>query len=135
MALHDTVRRRRPPETHRMVEYAIRDTLAHRCYQQQLWRASGEWPGDACAGGCAPAEVDDDWWWGAAGRQVPIMLRSGYCSLNERSDKELTEMGECPYDAVRLLGTLTPLPSAAPAPSGCPGHRRCQAQCAARIVV
>mmetsp|Transcript_14538 Transcript_14538/g.43946 ORF Transcript_14538/g.43946 Transcript_14538/m.43946 type:complete len:1179 (+) Transcript_14538:450-3986(+) len=31
--------------------------------------------------------------------EVPIMLRSGYCSLFERSDKELTEMGECPYDA------------------------------------
>lgn len=31
--------------------------------------------------------------------EVPIMLRSSYCSLDERSDKELTEMGECPLDA------------------------------------
>jgi len=34
-------------------------------------------------------------------RQVPIMLRSNYCSLNDRSDKDLTEVGECPFDQVR----------------------------------
>ena len=34
--------------------------------------------------------------------QVPIMLRSTYCCLNDRSDKELTEYGECPYDQVSL---------------------------------
>jgi DNA-directed RNA polymerase II subunit RPB2 len=32
--------------------------------------------------------------------QVPIMLRSSFCSLHECSDKELTELGECPYDQV-----------------------------------
>ena len=26
------------------------------------------------------------------------MLRSTYCCLNEHSDKELTDLGECPYD-------------------------------------
>eukprot|EP01119_Soliformovum_irregulare_P012511 TRINITY_DN3252_c0_g1_i1.p1 TRINITY_DN3252_c0_g1~~TRINITY_DN3252_c0_g1_i1.p1 ORF type:complete len:1194 (-),score=338.40 TRINITY_DN3252_c0_g1_i1:116-3223(-) len=30
--------------------------------------------------------------------KVPIMLRSTYCMLSELSDKELAEMGECPYD-------------------------------------
>lgn len=33
--------------------------------------------------------------------QVPIMLRSLFCSLNEHTDKELTELGEDPYDSVR----------------------------------
>ncbi|KAL2245718.1 DNA-directed RNA polymerase II subunit RPB2-like [Sesamum indicum] len=30
--------------------------------------------------------------------KVPIMLRSSYCSLYHLSEKDLTEMGECPYD-------------------------------------
>ena len=30
--------------------------------------------------------------------KVPIMLRSDYCSLHGHTDKELTELGECPYD-------------------------------------
>mmetsp|Transcript_20952 Transcript_20952/g.45838 ORF Transcript_20952/g.45838 Transcript_20952/m.45838 type:complete len:1183 (-) Transcript_20952:1037-4585(-) len=31
--------------------------------------------------------------------KVPIMLRSTFCSLYELTDKELTELGECPYDS------------------------------------
>ncbi|KAL6072260.1 DNA-dependent RNA polymerase II [Balamuthia mandrillaris] len=30
--------------------------------------------------------------------KVPVMLRSQYCMLYGMSDKELTELGECPYD-------------------------------------
>eukprot|EP00899_Mesostigma_viride_P018122 jgi/Mesvir1/26310/Mv22493-RA.1 len=30
--------------------------------------------------------------------KVPIMLRSTYCSLFQNTDKELTQLGECPYD-------------------------------------
>lgn len=30
------------------------------------------------------------------------MLRSSYCSLFDHSDKELTDLGECPYDQARL---------------------------------
>ena len=30
--------------------------------------------------------------------QVPIMLRSEYCCLYGNSDRELSELGECPYD-------------------------------------
>ncbi|KAL8468811.1 hypothetical protein ACS0TY_031855 [Phlomoides rotata] len=30
--------------------------------------------------------------------KVPIMLRSSYCSLYDHSERDLTEMGECPYD-------------------------------------
>jgi len=30
--------------------------------------------------------------------RVPIMLRSTYCSLYDKNDKELTELGECPFD-------------------------------------
>eukprot|EP00898_Chlorokybus_atmophyticus_P001664 jgi/Chlat1/2499/Chrsp175S02370 len=30
--------------------------------------------------------------------KVPIMLRSTYCSLYDNTDKDLTELGECPYD-------------------------------------
>ncbi|KAK9814090.1 hypothetical protein WJX72_000515 [[Myrmecia] bisecta] len=30
--------------------------------------------------------------------EVPIMLRSSYCSLHEHTNKELTDLGECPYD-------------------------------------
>jgi len=37
--------------------------------------------------------------------QVPIMLRSTYCCLNEHTDKELTDLGECPYDQVRYTAT------------------------------
>lgn len=37
---------------------------------------------------------------GAVPMQVPIMLRSSFCSLNEHTDKELTELGEDPYDSV-----------------------------------
>mmetsp|Transcript_40541 Transcript_40541/g.53359 ORF Transcript_40541/g.53359 Transcript_40541/m.53359 type:complete len:1186 (+) Transcript_40541:199-3756(+) len=29
---------------------------------------------------------------------VPIMLRSSYCVLSDKTDKELTELGECVYD-------------------------------------
>ena len=29
---------------------------------------------------------------------VPIMLRSAYCMLAECSEKDLAELGECPYD-------------------------------------
>ena len=36
--------------------------------------------------------------------QVPIMLRSSYCSLAEHSEKELQELGECPYDQARAPG-------------------------------
>jgi DNA-directed RNA polymerase beta subunit len=32
--------------------------------------------------------------------KVPIMLRSAYCSLYDHTDKELAELGECPYDQV-----------------------------------
>jgi len=30
--------------------------------------------------------------------KVPIMLRSHFCSLAETTDKDLTDLGECPYD-------------------------------------
>ncbi|KAG2290381.1 hypothetical protein Bca52824_049985 [Brassica carinata] len=30
--------------------------------------------------------------------KVPIMLRSSYCTLFQNSEKDLTELGECPYD-------------------------------------
>ena len=30
--------------------------------------------------------------------QVPIMLRSMYCILSDSNDRELTDLGECPYD-------------------------------------
>lgn len=39
--------------------------------------------------------------------KVPIMLRSEYCSLHDHTDKELTELGECPYDEVRRRGLVT----------------------------
>lgn len=32
--------------------------------------------------------------------KVPIMLRSTYCMLSESSDKDLADLGECPYDQV-----------------------------------
>ncbi len=32
--------------------------------------------------------------------QVPIMLRSDYCSLYEKTEKQLSILGECPYDQV-----------------------------------
>ncbi len=34
--------------------------------------------------------------------EVPIMLRSSYCSLNDRTNRELTTLGECPYDQASL---------------------------------
>jgi DNA-directed RNA polymerase II subunit RPB2 len=30
--------------------------------------------------------------------QVPIMLRSDYCNLNGKSERDLCDLGECPYD-------------------------------------
>jgi DNA-directed RNA polymerase beta subunit len=30
--------------------------------------------------------------------QVPIMLRSDYCNLSARSERDLCDLGECPYD-------------------------------------
>lgn len=30
--------------------------------------------------------------------KIPIMLRSTYCILNDHSDRELTELNECPLD-------------------------------------
>ena len=35
--------------------------------------------------------------------QVPIMLRSSYCSLDSMSEKEITDVGECPYDQVLAM--------------------------------
>lgn len=32
--------------------------------------------------------------------QVPIMLRSDYCSLSGKSERDLCDLGECPYDQV-----------------------------------
>lgn len=32
--------------------------------------------------------------------KVPIMLRSTYCMLSESTDKDLAELGECPFDQV-----------------------------------
>ena len=29
---------------------------------------------------------------------IPIMLRSDYCNLADRSDRELCDLGECPFD-------------------------------------
>jgi DNA-directed RNA polymerase II subunit RPB2 len=34
-------------------------------------------------------------------QQVPIMLRSTYCMLADSTEKDLAELGECPYDQVR----------------------------------
>ncbi|KAL3615074.1 DNA-dependent RNA polymerase II [Castilleja foliolosa] len=34
-------------------------------------------------------------------RKVPIMLRTSYCTLYQNSEKDLTELGECPYDQGR----------------------------------
>ena len=30
--------------------------------------------------------------------QVPIMLRSDYCNLSGKSERDLCDLGECPYD-------------------------------------
>ncbi|WJX25720.1 DNA-directed RNA polymerase II subunit 2 [Trifolium repens] len=30
--------------------------------------------------------------------KVPIMLRSSYCTLYQKNEQDLTELGECPYD-------------------------------------
>ena len=41
--------------------------------------------------------------------QVPIMLRSKYCQLEEQSEQDLTTLGECPLDqASRRHVTLRP---------------------------
>ena len=42
--------------------------------------------------------------------EVPIMLRSSYCSLADRSNRELTTLGECPYD--QASNSLSCLPTA-----------------------
>ena len=31
--------------------------------------------------------------------EIPVMLRSDYCNLADRSERDLTDLGECPYDA------------------------------------
>jgi DNA-directed RNA polymerase II subunit RPB2 len=36
--------------------------------------------------------------------RVPIMLRSKFCVLCNLGDKDLIELGECPYDQVRARG-------------------------------
>lgn len=33
--------------------------------------------------------------------RIPIMLRSKFCVLHDLNDKDLMELGECPYDQVR----------------------------------
>lgn len=33
--------------------------------------------------------------------RVPVMLRSEHCNLNGKTEAELQELGECPYDPVR----------------------------------
>ncbi len=46
--------------------------------------------------------------------EVPIMLRSSYCSLNDRTNRELTTLGECPYDQASrdaLSDCITPAAS------------------------
>ena len=35
---------------------------------------------------------------GLSTSQVPIMLRSSYCSLFQKPEKDLNELGECPFD-------------------------------------
>ena len=43
--------------------------------------------------------------------QVPIMLRSDYCSLHDQDDNQLQELGECPYDQASVClndGLLLP---------------------------
>ena len=40
--------------------------------------------------------------------EVPIMLRSSYCSLAERSNRELTTLGECPYDQASTPMYISP---------------------------
>ena len=37
--------------------------------------------------------------------QVPIMLRSDYCSLHDQDDMQLQDLGECPYDQVPMKCT------------------------------
>lgn len=59
--------------------------------------------------------------------QVPIMLRSTYCILSESNDRELTDLGECPYDQVRRRSA--PLPRRTSPPLArrrrkAAGHRR-----------
>ncbi len=40
------------------------------------------------------------WSEGQLRMQVPIMLRSDYCSLHDQDDMQLQDLGECPYDQV-----------------------------------
>lgn len=35
--------------------------------------------------------------------QVPIMLRSKYCQLEDQTEHDLTTLGECPLDQVKPL--------------------------------
>jgi DNA-directed RNA polymerase beta subunit len=69
--------------------------------------------------------------------QVPIMLRSTYCILSESNDRELTDLGECPYDQggyfvingsekVSAPRVHAHAPTAPPArPPTAPAHRAC----------
>ena len=43
--------------------------------------------------------------------QVPIMLRSSYCSLHGESGQSLQELGECPYDQAGSPICLLVLPN------------------------
>ena len=54
-----------------------------------------EWTLQACVWFLIANDMND----AACCLQVPIMLRSSYCGLKECSDKELTDLGECPYDS------------------------------------
>ena len=38
--------------------------------------------------------------------QVPIMLRSDYCSLHDQDDMQLQDLGECPYDQVYRMNVI-----------------------------
>ncbi len=73
-------------------------------------------PGGPCAGRAARAAGGGGWLSPEAGKrqarwaawcacpawrpQVPIMLRSRFCSLYDLTEKELADLGECPYDQV-----------------------------------
>ena len=40
--------------------------------------------------------------------QVPIMLRSKYCQLEEQSEQDLTTLGECPLDQASMRPLACP---------------------------
>ncbi len=40
------------------------------------------------------------------GMQVPIMLRSKYCQLEDQTEHDLTTLGECPLDQARACSNL-----------------------------